>query len=140
VLYDAALRNLQTLSEATQQLTDALKAEQPDVPWREISEFRNFLVHNYLGDIDPDTVAAVVDRHLGSPWHALLAPCCANPESIWVRRHRIGGQSHGGLCKALASHDFPPVIPAQAGIQPHQNVQCLISPQSDKNVGAKFTS
>ena len=64
MLYDAALRNLQTLSEATQQLPDTLKAEQPDVPWREISGFRNILVHNYLGDIDPDTVAAVVDRYL----------------------------------------------------------------------------
>jgi uncharacterized protein with HEPN domain len=58
------LRNLQTLSEATQQLPDALKAEHPDVPWREISGFRNILVHNSLGDIDPDTVAAVVDRYL----------------------------------------------------------------------------
>ena len=64
MLYDAALRNLQTLSEATQQLPDTLKAEQPDVPWREISGFRNILVHNYLGDIDPDTVATVVDRYL----------------------------------------------------------------------------
>jgi len=64
VLYDAALRNLQTLSEATQQLPDPLKAEQPDVPWREISGFRNILVHHYLGDIDPDTVATVVDRYL----------------------------------------------------------------------------
>jgi uncharacterized protein with HEPN domain len=64
VLYDAALRNLQTLSEVTQQIPDALKAEEPDVSWREISGFRNILVHNYLGDIDPDTVAAVVDRYL----------------------------------------------------------------------------
>ena len=64
VLYDAALRNLQTLCEATQQLPDALKAEQPDVPWREVSGFRNILVHNCLGDIDPDTVAAVVKMHL----------------------------------------------------------------------------
>ena len=54
----------QTLSEATQQLPDTLKAGYPDVPWREISGFRNILVHNYLGDIDPDTVAAVVDKHL----------------------------------------------------------------------------
>ena len=64
VLYDAALRNLQTMSEATQQLPDTLKADHPDVPWREISGFRNILVHNYLGDIDTDTVAAVVDKHL----------------------------------------------------------------------------
>lgn len=73
VLYDAALRNLQTLSEATQQLPDTLKAEQPDVPWREISGFRNILVHNYLGDIDPDTVATVVDRHLVPLAHAVRA-------------------------------------------------------------------
>ncbi len=73
VLYDAALRNLQTMSEATQQLPDALKAKHPDVPWREISGFRNILVHNYLGDIDPDTVASVVGTHLDPLVHAVSA-------------------------------------------------------------------
>lgn len=65
VLYDATLRNLQTLSEATQMLPDDLKSQYPSIPWREISGFRNILVHNYLGDIDALTVQAVVDRHLG---------------------------------------------------------------------------
>jgi uncharacterized protein with HEPN domain len=51
VLYDAALRNLQTLSEATQLLPDEKKARYPAIPWREISGFRNILVHNYLGSI-----------------------------------------------------------------------------------------
>jgi len=64
VLYDAALRNLQTLSEATQLLPDDRKAAYPDIPWREISGFRNILVHNYLGDIDPLTVSAVIDKNL----------------------------------------------------------------------------
>jgi uncharacterized protein with HEPN domain len=64
VLYDAALRNLQTLSEATQLLPKTIKAEYPDIPWRQISGFRNILVHNYLGNIDPATVADVVHRHL----------------------------------------------------------------------------
>ena len=41
VLYDAILRNLQTLSEATQMLPDALKNSFPKVPWREVSGFRN---------------------------------------------------------------------------------------------------
>lgn len=36
----------------------------PSVPWREISGFRNILVHNYLGNIDPLTVAAVIKQHL----------------------------------------------------------------------------
>ena len=64
VLYDAALRNLQTLSEATQRLPDSLKQQYADIPWREISGFRNILVHNYLGDIDPLTVRSVIDKHL----------------------------------------------------------------------------
>ena len=64
VLYDAALRNLQTLSEATQSLPDDKKAAFPQIPWREISGFRNILVHNYLGSIDPITVAKVIDTHL----------------------------------------------------------------------------
>ncbi len=64
ILYDAALRNLQTLSEATQHLPADLKAACPDIPWREISGFRNILVHNYLGDIDPLTVAAVIEKNL----------------------------------------------------------------------------
>ncbi|MGH8157379.1 MAG: HepT-like ribonuclease domain-containing protein [Rhodanobacter sp.] len=64
VLYDATLRNLQTLSEATQRLPDELKQAYPAIPWQQISGFRNILVHNYLGDIDAGTVQAVVDQHL----------------------------------------------------------------------------
>jgi len=64
VLYDATLRNLQTLSEATQMLPDGLKSQFPGIPWREISGFRNILVHNYLGDIDAVTVQAVVHDRL----------------------------------------------------------------------------
>ena len=64
ILYDAAVRNLQTLSEATQSLPESMKAQYPQIPWREISGFRNILVHNYLGDIDPITVSSVIDTHL----------------------------------------------------------------------------
>ena len=64
ILYDATLRNLQTLSEATQQLPDELKMQHPGVPWRQISGFRNILVHAYLGKIDPLTVQGVVEQHL----------------------------------------------------------------------------
>lgn len=66
ILYDAALRNLQTLSESTQHLPDNQKAAWPDIPWRDISGFRNILVHNYLGEVDPQTVTAVIDRHLNA--------------------------------------------------------------------------
>jgi len=64
VLYDAALRNLQTLSEATQLLPEEKKVLWPNIPWREISGFRNILVHNYLGNIDPLTVLRIIEEHL----------------------------------------------------------------------------
>jgi len=64
VLYDAVLRNLQTLSEATQLLPDEKKAAFPEIPWHEISGFRNILVHNYLGNIDPQTIVNVIEKQL----------------------------------------------------------------------------
>lgn len=64
ILYDAAIRNLQTLSEATQLIPEEHKSNFSNIPWKEISGFRNILVHNYLGDIDPVTINAVIQQHL----------------------------------------------------------------------------
>lgn len=66
ILYDAALRNLQTLSEATRHLPDDKISKYSSVPWKNISGFRNILVHNYLGEIDPCTVQNVIANHLTS--------------------------------------------------------------------------
>ena len=45
----AVLRELQTLSESTQRLSDNIKKSHPEVPWERIAGFRNVLVHDYLG-------------------------------------------------------------------------------------------
>ena len=47
VLYDATLRNLQTLSEATRHLPEEKTKAFPQVPWQNISGFRNILVPNF---------------------------------------------------------------------------------------------
>jgi uncharacterized protein with HEPN domain len=52
------------LTEATQRLDDSKKVMRPDIPWKEISGFRNILVHNYLGDIDALTIAKVIEEYL----------------------------------------------------------------------------
>lgn len=64
ILYDATIRNLQTLSESTQSIPAEQKQKCPNIPWREISGFRNILVHNYLGNIDSVTIKAVIDQYL----------------------------------------------------------------------------
>lgn len=43
LVYDAVLRNLQTLSEATQRLPEDLKARYPLIPWARIGGFRKIL-------------------------------------------------------------------------------------------------
>ncbi len=63
LLQDATLRNLQTLSEATQRLSEATKATQPQIPWAQIAAFRNVLVHNYLG-IDLEQIWTVIQRDI----------------------------------------------------------------------------
>ncbi len=44
-------------------MTDAIRAGEPDVPWRAIAGFRNILVHDYLA-IDVDAVWLVVEQEL----------------------------------------------------------------------------
>jgi len=63
LIQDAVVRNLQTLAEPSQRLTDVIRASEPDVPWRAIAGFRNILVHDYLA-IDVDAGWLVVDQDL----------------------------------------------------------------------------
>jgi uncharacterized protein with HEPN domain len=63
LIQDAVIRNLQTMAESSQRLTDATKALAPTVPWRAIAGFRNIIVHDYLG-VDIDLVWHVVESDL----------------------------------------------------------------------------
>lgn len=62
-LQDAVLRNLQTMTEATQRLSPELKARYPEIPWARIAGFRNVLVHNYLG-IDLELVWSTTQKEV----------------------------------------------------------------------------
>ena len=63
MVQDAVVRNLQTLAESTQRLSDSIRTTEKDVLWPAIAGFRNVLVDAYL-DIDLDAVWSVVDRDL----------------------------------------------------------------------------
>ncbi len=60
---DAVMRNLHTLSESIQRLSDDLKFRYPDMDWRSIEAFRNVIVHDYLG-IDMQEIWDIVERDL----------------------------------------------------------------------------
>jgi uncharacterized protein with HEPN domain len=63
LIQDAVLRNLQTLAESTQRISEHLKALHTEVDWRAIAGFRNVLVHDYLG-INLVRVWEIVSIHL----------------------------------------------------------------------------
>lgn len=60
---DAVLRNLHTLSESIQRISSETKLRYPEVPWREISAFRNVVVHDYLG-IEVERIWDIIERDL----------------------------------------------------------------------------
>ena len=71
LIQDAVIRNLQTMAECNQRLSESTKAIASDVPWRAISGFRNIIVHDYLG-VDLDMVWQVVSSDLPLLQAALL--------------------------------------------------------------------
>lgn len=82
---DAVLRNLHTMTESTQRLSETLKARRPEVDWRRIAAFRNVLVHDYLG-IDLGRVWEIVQRDV---------PVLKSAVSVMLdeieRDHKTGG-------------------------------------------------
>jgi uncharacterized protein with HEPN domain len=63
LVQDAVVRNLQVMAGSTQRLSDAIKATEPGIPWREIAGFRNILAQDYLG-LDTAVVWSVVAQDL----------------------------------------------------------------------------
>ena len=63
LVQDAVIRNLQVMAESSQRLSDEIKNNYTEIPWKNISGFRNILVHDYLG-VDLDMIWSVVEQEL----------------------------------------------------------------------------
>jgi len=77
---DAVLRNLQTLSGATQRISEEAKSSFPDVDWRTIAAFRNVLVHNYL---------VSTWRRCGKAWKGTSQNSSASSRRCWSVVHPL---------------------------------------------------
>jgi uncharacterized protein with HEPN domain len=63
LIQDAVIRNLQTLAESTQRLSEQMKKTQPKIDWYRIAGFRNVLVHDYLG-VDSERVWNIIEKEI----------------------------------------------------------------------------
>ena len=70
--YDAILHNLQTMAESTQRLSEKTKTKYSHIAWRDISGFRNILVHEYLEGIDPEIIWSIITNELSILKEAML--------------------------------------------------------------------
>lgn len=61
--YDATLRNLELIGEAATHIPAEIRAENLDIPWRQIIATRNRIIHGYLG-IDNDIVWSIITEDI----------------------------------------------------------------------------
>ena len=60
--YDAVLRNLEVIGEAAKRVPEPTRQQMPDVPWRAIAGFRDFLAHAYFALDNTIVWSAVQDE------------------------------------------------------------------------------
>ncbi len=48
-LQDAVLKRLEIIGEAVKGVSNSIRKEYPEIPWKEIAGLRNILVHEYFG-------------------------------------------------------------------------------------------
>ena len=63
ILFSAVCRNLEIIGEAAKKIGPAYRAANPAIPWREMSDLRNVLIHQYEGT-DEDLVWGIVEREI----------------------------------------------------------------------------
>lgn len=62
---DAVIRNFIIIGEAASHLPDDLMETHPELPWREMRDMRNIVVHEYFG-VDNRVVWETLQRNLPS--------------------------------------------------------------------------
>ncbi len=60
---DAVARNIEIIGEASRSVSKSFKAANPQIPWRDMVDMRNTLIHVYFG-ILPDIVWDVMHKEL----------------------------------------------------------------------------
>ena len=60
---DAIIRQLEVVGEASKGLSEELRDQNPEIPWRRICGLRDVLIHNYMG-VDLETVWAIIETGL----------------------------------------------------------------------------
>lgn len=61
--HDATIRELEIIGEATKRISETLRTQYTDIPWRRIAGLRDVLIHDYMG-VDLTAVWEITQQHL----------------------------------------------------------------------------
>ena len=79
ILLDAACRSLEILGEASRKIGPDFRAAHPEIPWREMNDLRNVLIHNYEG-ADAGVVWGIIQREIPKVLAAVCDLLAAEPD------------------------------------------------------------
>ncbi len=63
LIQDGVVRNLEILGEATKRLSNELREENSEIPWKQIAGMRDVLIHDYL-KVEISQVWEVVEENI----------------------------------------------------------------------------
>lgn len=62
---DAVIRNIEIMGEATKKLSEDIRKDYPNIPWKNIAGTRDKLIHNYFG-VNIDIIWSIVQIEIPS--------------------------------------------------------------------------
>ena len=68
--FDAVLRNVEIIGEAAKHIPDDIRAQHPNIPWRNIAGLRDVVIHDYFG-LDTELIWDIVSREVPELLHQL---------------------------------------------------------------------
>lgn len=63
IIQEAVIRNLEIIGEATRQISETLRDKHPEIEWRQIGAFRNFVIHSYW-NVKLERVWQIIENEL----------------------------------------------------------------------------
>lgn len=63
LIQDGVIRQIEIIGEAVKNISEKLKNNYPNIPWKDISGMRDKLIHDYLG-VDVETIWDTVEKDI----------------------------------------------------------------------------
>ena len=64
-IVDAVIRNFEVIGEAARHIPETIQLKSPEIPWRDISDMRNVVIHEYFG-ISLQIIWDTIQKDLGT--------------------------------------------------------------------------